>query len=241
VSPERVGPILFALVTAVQVPRIEYKLAPLHGAMFVERLQSVATTQSGAAERRRVIDRTAQFGIVVRRDTAIVTADSIAVVETADGMSRRVNVDAVIGGRWALKIDSTGRPAAVDWPFVPQDIADVDDVGTAMDDFFPLPPPVSPVGRSVTVAGVKWLRLSDSAGHSRFRWSANRDVSTTTVGDSVPVRSTGKAIEDGELVWDPGRGPLGWKRHIETDMTSRFAGRTVHALVDQRSTVRRLP
>jgi hypothetical protein len=207
----------------------------------MERMQSVVTTQSGAAERRRVIDRTARFGVVVRQDTAIVTADSLEVVEAADGTSRHVNVDAVIGGRWALTIDSTGKPVAVDWPFVPRDIADVDDVGTAMDDFFPSPPPVSPVGRSMTVAGVKWLRLNDSAGHARFRWSAKKAVTPSTAGDSVAVSSTGTAIEDGELVWDAGHGPLAWKRHIETDLTSRFAGRTVHALVDQRTTVRRMP
>ncbi len=163
-----------------------------------------------------------------RGDTLVVTADSLDLRETANGVERVIDVDAVIGGRWLLTLATSGAAAVIARPFVPGDIADVSDIAIAMNDFFPV----------TTV----WRRLADSSGLSRYHWSADHhsDSSYVTAGN-VAVSATIDAKEEGDIAWNLGRGPVAWSRRVETTVTSRFAGRTSRAVISQRITVRRMP
>ena len=49
---------------------------------------------SKSAEQVRRIARTARFGITARGDTLVVTADSLDLRETSDGVERTIDVDA---------------------------------------------------------------------------------------------------------------------------------------------------
>jgi hypothetical protein len=130
----------------------------------------------------------------------------------------------------------------LDAPVVPRSVADVSDLGTAMDDFFPPSPPrVGIDAFPVDSTGRQWHRLADSAGVQRYHYSGTRnDAHRISSSDSVRVESTEAASETGDLAWDPQRGPLGWTRQILTTVTTRFAGRTVRAKVEQQVAVRRI-
>lgn len=216
--------------------------ARVAGARFIERVHSDVTAASGTAERHRVIDRQAQYSTNLHGDTLVVSADSIRLDETADGARRNVDVDAVIGGRWKLLAGAGNTMRAVDAPFVPGDVADVSDLGAAMDDFFPsAPPPLAPGGRLADSVRGDWRRLADSAHLARYRWTARRRADSTSIGaDSVLVHASTDAREDGEMAWSPALGPLAWTRRIVTGVTSHFAGRDVRAMVDQRIVVVRV-
>lgn len=213
--------------------------ASMAGTTFIERVHSDVIAASGTAERHRVIDRRAQYSTTLRGDTLVVNADSIRLDETADNSRRSVDVDAVIGGRWKLVSGADHAVRVVDAPFVPGDVADVSDLGAAMDDFFPpVPPSLAPGGRLADSVRGDWRRLADSARVARYRWSVRRRTDSTSTGaDSIPVEAQTDAREDGEMAWTPALGPLAWTRRIVTAVTSHFAGRTVRATVDQRIVV----
>jgi hypothetical protein len=213
----------------------------LAGAAFVEQVHSDVTTQSGTAELHRIILRSARYSTVRRADTLVVTADSLHLDETAGNTHRVIDVDAVIGGRWKLVAGGPGKANVVDAPFVPGEVADVSDLGSAMDDFFPMVPPALAPGAQATDSSQRvWRRLTDSAREQRYHWSEQRHADSTSIGtDSVIVHAVVDTHEEGDLAWSAARGPLAWMRRIHTMVTSRFAGRTVRANVEQRIVVAR--
>ena len=213
----------------------------LAGATFVERVHSDVTSQSGTAELHRTILRLATYSTATRTDTLVVTADSLQLDESVDNRHRPVDVDAVIGGRWKLVADGPRKTTVVDAPFVPSEVADVSDLGSAMDDFFPVAPPALAPGAQTTDSSQRaWRRLADSASAQRYHWSQRRHADSTSIGtDSVVVHAMVDTDEEGDLAWSAARGPLAWTRRIQTMVTSRFAGRTVRANVDQRIVVAR--
>ena len=227
-------------VVAQTAPR--YDVRRLNGAVFMEQVHTDVVTQSGSAERERIVVRTAQFGIAMHGDTLAVTTDALDLRETADGVQRAIDVDAVVGGRWKLTLGARGDATVITQPFVPGEIGDVSDIAIAMHDFFPPAPPSLTAGkRGIEAPERTWRRLADSAGLSRYRWSDRRQSDSSYVaGDSVPVRASVGSKEDGDVAWDIARGPIAWSRHIATTATSRFAGRTNRAVIDQRIVVRRL-
>ena len=211
-------------VGAQAPPRYEVKR--LNGATFVEQLRTDVTSESGVAEQMRRIARTARFGVAMQGDTLVVTADSLDLRETANGVERVIDVDAVIGGRWLVSLAASGAARVMARPFVPADVADVSDLAIAMNDFFP-----------VTTT---WRRLTDSSGLSRYHWSADHHSDSSYVtADNVPVSATIDVKEEGDMAWSLARGPVAWSRRVEITATSRFAGRTNRALIHQRITVRR--
>jgi hypothetical protein len=204
----------------------QYQVQRLNGAVFLEQVRTDVTSETGVARQMRRVARTARFGVAARGDTLVVTADSLDLRETVDGVERTIEVDAVIGGRWILTLGANGAATVTTQPFVPGDVADVSDIGIAMSDFFP-----------VTTT---WRRLADSSGVSRYHWSVEHHSDSSYVtADNVPVRATIDAKEEGEVAWSPARGPVAWSRRVETTATSHFAGRTSRAVVVQRIAVHR--
>ena len=206
---------------------------------FVETIRSEVISQSGPAEHHRTVIRTAQFTAAPHGDTLVVTADTISLTESTDNARRTIDVDAVIGARWKLLLPQRGRSSVIESPVVPSYVADVSNIGTAMDDFFPVEPPRLSIGAKATdSAGRSWQRLADSSGVGRYHYSGVRRTNTRS-DDSVRVDTDENTSESSEVAWAPARGPMAWTRHIQTNVTTRFAGRTVRAQVDQRIAVRR--
>lgn len=229
----------WGLAGALLVPG--YPVRALDGAVFSEQIRTEALTRVETAERRRVLRRDASFGITLRGDTVIVSADSVALTELADGTSRTLDTDGFTGGRFRLSLDDSGHATLWQRPFVPDHIVEVSDLGRAMDDFFPLlPPDILPSSTDSARDGREWRRLSDSSGVRRFRWTEQRArEATESVADSVPAHIVESTREEGALAWSVTRGPLAWTRHIASDVTTRLRGRTIRATVVQQIEVRR--
>ena len=218
-----------------------YPITALDGARFTETIRTEALTRVGTVEMRRLVARDAWFGVTLRGDTLVVSADSVALTEVADGKSRRLDTDGFVGGRYRLGLDSTGQATLWQRPFIPDEIADVSDVSRAMDDFFPpLPPGIPLGGETADAAGRQWRRLADSGGTQRYRWTmlTSRDTSQVA-NDTVAVLMQEETREASALVWSATRGPLVWTRQIESDVTTHLRGRTVRATISQRIDVRR--
>lgn len=207
---------------------------------YTESVRTRVVAHSGSSTRERRVVREARYTIVDSGRITIVRADSIALTEVSGGATRQVDVDAVIGGRWVLDVYD-GAPRVVDRPFVPDDIADVSDIGRSLDDFWPPNPPTVPVGEVRTVGAVGWERLADSAGLTRYQW--NTRVSLDTV--RVVTDSVSMAIE--ELREETGRGawsvlasrPVAWRREVRATIETEVRRRVVRSEVEQVIVVRR--
>jgi hypothetical protein len=113
---------------------------------------------------------------------------------------------------------------------VPDEVAEVADVGDALDDLLPaLPPAALAVGeRWSDGAGVELERLPDSlAGRRvvqrlalRSRAEANR---ATISGDTAAIAARQVTVEVGQVDWDPRYGLLKRARHLVVE-TSVPAG-----------------
>jgi hypothetical protein len=227
---------VLALPLAAQQPIFNLDLSRYDGARFVETVHSDVVTQSGSAERHRSIDRATTYSMQQRGDTLVVTIDTMALRENDEGQVRDINVDPVIGARWKLVPSAGDQDTIVDQPFVPDAIAEVSDVDVAMKDFFP-----NRARKSVTGASPSWQHLADSAGMQRWRWSYHGRVDSTAVGvdsDAAPVQ--GEVHDDGTLAWSARRGFVVWRREVDTDFTSRVAGRVVRGTVKQAIMVQRI-
>lgn len=222
-----------------------YPVRGLDGARFDERIRSDVTTRTGDASHQRVILRTARFGILLAGDTLVVSADSLALSETSNGATRALDTDGFVGGRYRMRLDSLGRAHLLERPFVPDELVEVSNLATAMDDFFPPAPPAMLSGTSVNDAlGRQWRRLSDSSGVERYRWTfVDRDATPKPTLDSAASAVTTRLVlrEEAWLAWDGRRGPFAWERHIVTQAVTSVRGRLVQASVEQRIAVRRLP
>lgn len=218
-----------------------YPIAVLDGARFDETIRTEALTRAGSAELRRLVARESHFGVTLHGDTVVVSADSVTLTEVADGRSRTIDTDGFVGGRFRLRLDSTGAATLWQRPFIPDGMADVSDLSRAMDDFFPPLPPTMALGADTSdAAGRHWHRLADSSGSQRFRWSALVSRDTAQVAnDTVPVLLEESTREESALAWSSARGPLTWSRQIESNVTTRLRGTTVRATINQRIDVRR--
>lgn len=214
----------------------DYPVRALDGATFVESIRTDAITRVAGAEHRRFVRRDSRFSVLLQGDTLVVSADSVALGETADGRNRAMDTDGFVGGRFRLRLDPAGRATLIERPFVPDDIGEVSDLGRAMDDFFPPLPPEMAVGAGRTdSAGREWRRIADSSGIRRFRWTHHRvREGTEQVGDSVPAAISESTQEANALAWSARRGPLSWRRRIASDVTTRLRGQTIRASVVQR-------
>lgn len=135
-------------------------------------------------------------------------------------------------------------------PFVPDEIAEVTEVGSALDDFFPpLPTRRLAPGETWRHAGVEIRRLGDTtvAGRTLARYSLHsRRERTETVphGDTVPIPIKQLTSEDGEFAWDSESG-LAWRyRDIVVETSIAAEGRIrqpVRSRVVQRVELARLP
>lgn len=222
-----------------------YPMRGLDGARFEERVRSDVTTRTGEAASQRVILCAARFGATLAGDTLVVAADSLALSETSNGATRTLDTDGFVGGRYRLRLDSLGNATLLERPFVPDDLVEVSNLASAMDDFFPPLPPTMLSGTSVVDdRGREWRRSTDSSGVERYHWTfVDRDATPRPILDSATSAVTTRLSmrEEAWLAWDARRGPLAWERRIATQAVTSVRGRHVQASVEQRIAVRRLP
>lgn len=232
---------------------IGYAARQLDCARFRETSQSGIRTESGGRNRQQTSTREGvwQFRATPSDDTVSIEAwlDSLAVTRRSDEASISPDTDGLLGGRYRGVLTAQGAYTSRVRPFVPDEVAEVAGMGSALDDFFPpLPARALKVGETWSeVPGLTLRRLPDSTSRAgrlyRFELQRTSEARTAeTAGDSLPLRLQQKSNEQGEFVWHPQRGLLRRERRIVIETTippGRTVRQAVRSKVEQRITLAR--
>ncbi len=220
-----------------------YPAAALDNARYHEVLASDVDSRSGSATIRRALRREAAYTVFRHGDTVIVSADSLRMTAVNGTDTTGLDTSGFIGGRWRLLLTGDGRPRVLERPFVPGALAEVNDLGAAMDDFFPWRPPELAVGGAgADLSGRQWRRAADSGAVRRYAWTLRRSSdSTRDAGDSVRIPVQQQTTESGSVAWQPGLGPLAWSRRIVSRITTTVKNRAITADVTEIISVRMIP
>lgn len=215
---------------------------------FRQHINSLIRTESGTQTLRETSGRDGLLRVKSTDSSGVAHLqswfDSLTVWRAGPGGELQPETDGVIGGRYLGTLDSTGSYTRLDAPFVPPELAQIDDVAAALDDMFPLLPPIRlRVGQVWSdSAGVTIERLPDGTmeGRSveRFRLRAQREgTAPVRVGDSTLVDAVRSEQETSTIVWDPSAGLVAWDRDVVVEATVSAGGvvpRGVRSRVEQK-------
>jgi hypothetical protein len=212
---------------ADQPAAIRYQSSQLRCAAFAE---TIRTRIRGESDGAVVTDKAGRDGILIvrARDTTgglSIEAwyDSLAVWRLTDTGRESPDVEGLIGGRYRGRLSPTGGYLGRTVPFIPEEVAEVADLAPAVNEFFPLVPPVPlAVGREWAGGDsldLKIKRLADEVIGGevvrRFEWRGTRRVAReSAVAESLAVTVDQLIKERGELQWSGREGPLRWSRHL---------------------------
>jgi hypothetical protein len=225
---------------AAQAPaQFRYTPAHLRCISLQERSRAVLEAEIGLRRRRETLARDGLWrvrGLPASAGTTIEAwYDTLALSRTSPEGTLTPDTDGLLGGRYRGTLSPAGSYASDARPFVPDEVAEVADLGAAMDDLLPpLPPAALAVGeRWGDSAGLELRRLPDSAAGGRtvqrlaLRSRTENDRATVR-GDTTAIAARQVTVEEGEVAWDPTVGFLRRTRHIVVE-TSVPAGGPVRA------------
>jgi hypothetical protein len=232
---------------------VAYSPIQLQCARFREAGESSIYTESGGRIRNQTSQRRGlwQFRTSPGKSGIALEAwlDSLSVIRSSAETTISPDTDGLLGGRYRGILSTLGVYVSQTQPFVPDEVAEVAGMATAMNDFFPqLPPTPLPIGKSWTdSAGLTIRRLADSSlsGLPLFRYELERRTQTrvgATRGDSTLVPHKQVSEERGTFVWHPSLGLVRWDRRIVLDTAvpvSRTVRQPVRSRVEQQITVTR--
>jgi hypothetical protein len=161
----------------------------------------------------------------------------------------RPDTDGLLGGRYRGVLSPQGNYTGRVVPFIPDEVAELAGMATALDDFFPpLPPhPLRPGEIWTDSAGVSIRRLPDSALSGvllpRFELQVRR-VRNREAGaaDTLPIDLRQSLEERGRFVWHPFLGLIRRERQIVIETTvpaGRAVRQAIRSRVEQQITVTR--
>ena len=216
---------------------LRYTAAQLACATFHETSRGRLDTQTGARLRHETLTRDGVLQLRARPAGAGLALeawyDSLALSRESPETRISPDTDGLLGGRYRGRLGATGGYVAEARPFVPDEVAEVADMGGALDDLLPaLPEGALAVGdRWSNGSGLELSRLPDSvAGRrvvQRIELHARTEVAQATVrGDTGSIAARQVTVEDGRIDWDPWVGLLRRVRHLVVE-TSVPASRRV--------------
>jgi hypothetical protein len=223
-----------------------YTASQLDCARFVERSRGTLDAETGMARRHESLRREAVWLIRAQAAPEATVPGALTIEAWLDSLSlarqgpegiRAPDTDGLLGGRYRGVLTPTGRYRAVARPFVPDEVAEVADLGAAMDDLLPpLPPVMLAVGqRWEDSTGLQLSRLPDStAGHRVLRrlslHARSRSDRADVRGDTTTVPATQRMEESGIIEWEAGRGLVRRVRRIVVETTVPAGGAVQRAL-----------
>lgn len=225
-----------------------YTAAMLDGATYDERVRTTIRTQTGGATRLESVGREARWQVrAAGLDTALTFEawyDSLHTWRDSPEGRLRPDTDGLIGGRFRGWVTASGLVTLGTRPFIPDELAEVSDLGTAFTTFLPaLPDTALDVGGIWDDGrGGRIIRRADSTGSDatlqRFRWTRTvTDTVHEVEADSLGYEIRSTMREDGHLVWHPRLGPLAWHRDVVTEVDIPADGavrRPVRSRVEER-------
>ncbi|HXE56878.1 MAG TPA: hypothetical protein VNK43_02660 [Gemmatimonadales bacterium] len=237
-----------------QEPGPAYAASQLACARYREEVRSGVRAESGGRSR---VERAGRGGVLVIEASPADSGvrleawfDSLSVWRESPAGRLVPDTDGLLGGRYRGTLTPAGRYHAEASPFVPDEVAEVADLGGVLADLFPPLPdrPLAP-GEVAGDSTVSIRRLPDSvaagARLARYRLE-RRHASRTerTVGDTLGFVADQVQTEEGAFVWHPTQGLLRWERQVTIETTIPAEGavrRPVRARVEQRIRLARLP
>jgi hypothetical protein len=238
---------------SAQHAELRYSARQLNCARFRETVDTDIQTETGGRTRLQTSGRSGvwQFRARPAVDAVDVESwlDSLAIWRQSPEVAIRPDTDGLLGGRYRGGLTGTGNYQSRTRPFVPDEIAEVADMASALSDFFPPLPPVAlnPGKAWRGSGGVTIRRLADSGMSGvqlyRFELEVRREARTARVpNDTARLNLRQVTEERGTFVWHPLLGLLKRERRIVVT-TSVPAGRlvrqTVRSRVRQRVTLLR--
>jgi hypothetical protein len=217
-------------------PAAEFRYIPdqLDCATFQERSRAQLEAQTGIRQRHETLTRDGVWRLRARPAAAGLAIeawyDSLALSRESPEGKLVPDTDGLLGGRYRGALSPAGRYTAQARPFVPDEVAEVAELGGAMEDLLPpLPPVAIAVGqRWSDSSGLELRRLPDSvAGRRVVRRLAvhqRTEADQATVrGDTTRLPARQVTVEDGQVDWDPAIGLLRRVRRLVVE-TSVPAG-----------------
>jgi hypothetical protein len=213
---------------------LQYTAAQLACATFHESSRGRLDTQTGARIRHETLTRDGRLQVRAKPAGESIALeswyDSLALTRESPEITLAPDTDGLLGGRYRGRLGLAGGYRAEARPFVPDEVAEVADLGAALDDLLPsLPTAALAVGeRWSNGSGLELLRLPDSlAGRravQRLELRSRVELNQATVrGDTGPIAARQVTIEDGRVEWDARVGLLRRVRHLVVE-TSIPAG-----------------
>ena len=231
-----VPPAAGAAAQAASTPPIAFRYTTdqLVCAAFHETSHGTLDTQTGGRQRHETLRRDGVLQLRARPGGPAITIeawyDSLTLSRRSADGTLAPDTDGLLGGRYRGTLSPDGRYAATARPFVPDEVAEVADVGGALDDLLPpIPPAALAVGeRWSDGAGLELERLPDSLAGRRvvqrlvLRSRSESDRATIR-GDTAAISARQVTVEQGRVDWDPRVGFLRRIRHVVVE-TSVPAG-----------------
>ena len=230
---------------------VGYTASQLNCARFLEIGQSKILTEAGGRTRNQTSARRGRWQFRATASNADVALegwlDSLVLSRSSPETTINPDTDGLLGGRYRGTLSRTGVYTSKVRPFVPDEVAELADMGGALDDFFPALPwrALKPGEEWTDSIGLTIRRLPDSAlsGVPLFRFaleSRKESRVAPTPADTLPLKLHQTSDERGEFVWHPLLGLLRRDRRIVVETTvppSRTVRQAVRSKVEQRITV----
>lgn len=237
-----VGPgLLVALVGGAAAPSADpatfafrYAAAGLECATYSERSNATLEAQTGGRQRRETLTRAGRLRLRARAAGGRIALeawyDSLALSRTSPEATLAPDTDGLLGGRYRGTLSPVGQYRSVARPFVPDEVAEVADLGAALDELLPLLPPVAlAVGQRWAAGGLSLTRLPDSAVGARvlrrlaLRHRTESDRATLR-GDTTRLAARQVTVEEGRIDWDAVLGLVRHTRRLVVETTVPAGG-----------------
>lgn len=243
-----------AVISTASAQHPTYSAAKLDCTRWSESSRSEIETVTSRSAGEATAGREGRWSFRARDTTGGVSLegwyDSLSVWRQTQGARLTPDTDGVIGGRYRGLLGWTGVYTSHARPFVPDEVAEVAEVGGALDDLFPpLPPkPLAP-GQSWRGSGTEITRLPDSVAAGRrlmrFAVRARHERSETVPhGDTLPIPVRQTITEKGGFVFDAASGLTRRTREIVVETSISSEGRVrqpVRSRVIQHVELGRIP
>ncbi len=236
-------------------PPVLYRAAQLDCSRYRQHTESQIETSVAGRIRRETAGLAGLWVVRARAaapDSILLEAwwDTLSVWRRSRDTTLRPDTDGILGGRYRGVLTPDGLYAATARPFVPDEVAEVMDLGSAAEDLLPRLPPVPlGVGQSWWSAdsALEIRRLDDSLAAerlARFREAARRTVERIRLrGDTTPLEARQTTREEGVFVWSE-RDGLVWRDRrimVETGIPARGrVRRPVRSRLEQRVVLERV-
>jgi len=220
---------------SAQASAPRYSVLQLDCGRFRQEIRSAILLEGGGSRSRETTWREGELSLRASRSddgvALVAWFDTLTVWREGGGQRLIPETDGVIGGRFRGLLTSAGVFTSADRPFVPDEIAQVSDVGDALERLLPrLPPVLLERGQSSKDdEGLVITRLADGSAldrvTQRFRLTTRFEgEDVRLLPDSTPVTAHRSETETGVYDWLPELGVVRWERQVTIDVSVPAGG-----------------